>query len=147
MSLLSHLVASARRRLAVGGQPLRFLIAGGINTVFGLSFYPLLLWSVPQLHRQYMLGLVIAQGVSLSFAFTVYKLTVFRTRGALLREFSRFLPFYLVNYAINWATLPLLVRGAGLDPIVAQFGFTVVLIVGSYLWHSRVTFRPKAPAR
>ena len=27
------------------------------------------------------------------------------------------------------------------SPAIAQIGFTVVLIVGSWFWHSRVTFR------
>jgi len=122
-------------------RPLRFLVAGAANTAFGLSIYPLLLWSSDTLQRHYMLALLIAQAVSLCFAFTTYKLGVFRTRGNLLREFASFCSFYLFNYAANWAALPLLVEIAGLPPIVAQLGFTAVLIMGSWFWHNHVTFR------
>jgi putative flippase GtrA len=125
------------------GKPLRFLMVGGVNTAFGLAFYPLLLWAVPPLATHYMVALGIAQLVCLCFAFTTYKLAVFRTRGNLLREFGTFASFYLANYAANWAALPLLVELCGVPPIIAQTGFTLVLIVGSWFWHNRVTFRER----
>ena len=124
-------------------RPLRFLVAGGINTALGLAFYPLLLWAVPWLRTHYMVALAVAQAVCLCFAFTLHKLAVFRTRGNMLREFAHFASFYLFNYAVKWAALPLLVEGAEVPPAVAQTGFTLALIVGSYFWHSRVTFRPR----
>ncbi|WP_213979042.1 GtrA family protein [Sphingomonas sp. dw_22] len=123
-----------------GGRPLRFAAAGAANTVFGLAIYPLLLWSAPLLHTHYLVALGIAQAVSLCFAFTTYKLGVFRTRGNIAREFGAFSSFYLFNYAANWAALPLLVELAAIPPVLAQLGFTAVLIVGSYFWHSRVSF-------
>lgn len=131
-------------RIVIAGgarRPLRFLVAGAANTAFGLAIYPLLLWSSPILHRHYLIALGIAQAISLCFAFTTYKLGVFRTRGNILREFGTFSSFYLLNYAANWATLPLLVEVAGLPPVLAQLGFTAVLIVGSWFWHNHVTFR------
>ena len=121
-------------------RPLRFLAAGAANTAFGLAIYPLLLWSTPLLRTHYLLALGIAQAVSLCFAFATYKLGVFRTRGNLAREFGAFSSFYLFNYAANWAALPLLVELAGVPPVLAQLGFTALLIVGSYFWHSRVSF-------
>lgn len=122
-------------------RPLRFLIAGAANTAFGLAFYPLLLWQVPLLHRHYLVALGISQAVCLCFAFATYKLGVFRTRGGMAREFGLFSGFYLFNYAANWAALPLLVEVAAIPPIIAQTGFTCLLIAGSWIWHSRVTFR------
>jgi putative flippase GtrA len=122
-------------------RPLRFMLAGAANTAFGLAIYPLLLWSVPVLHTHYLIALGIAQAISLCFAFATYKIGVFRTRGNIAREFGTFSSFYLFNYAANWAVLPLLVELGGIPPIVAQLGFTAVLILGSWFWHSRVTFR------
>jgi putative flippase GtrA len=122
-------------------KPLRFLIAGALNTLVGLSFYPMLMWGVPGLHKHYMLALLIAQVLCLCFAFATYKVGVFRTHGNLAREFRNFSTYYLFNYAANWVALPLLVEFADLSPILAQFGFTLILIGGSWLWHSRVTFR------
>lgn len=123
------------------GRPLRFLIAGGVNTVVGLAFYPLLLWSVPVLRTHYLLGLAISQAVCLCFAYVTYKIGVFRTRGNVPREFVRFASYYVLNYAANWLALPLLVEAGGVPPIIAQSAFTLFLIVGSYFWHSRLTFK------
>ena len=133
---------SLTRNFAARRTQLRFIAAGGVNTLFGLAIYPLLLWGFEPLHRRYMLGLVIAQALSLCVAFAVYKLTVFRTRSGALGEFARFLPFYLAVYAINWLALPLLVDALRIDPIVAQFAFSLLAMAGSYVWHSRITFRP-----
>lgn len=133
---------SLTRNFAATRTQVRFVLAGGVNTLFGLAIYPLLLWLVEPLHRRYMLGLVVAQALSLCVAFAVYKLTVFRTRSGALGEFARFLPFYLAVYAINWLALPLLVDAMRLDPVVAQFGFSIVAMIGGYAWHSRITFRP-----
>jgi len=138
---IDSLVRLAHRRWLVNGKQIRFVVAGGVNTLFGLATYPLLLWASSTLHTHYMLGLVIAQALSLCFAFTIYKFTVFRTRHGSMGEFSRFLPFYLVNYAVNWLALPLIVGVARIDPIIAQVAFSIILVFGSYFWHSRITFR------
>ena len=125
-----------------GGRPLRFLFVGGINTAFGMAVYPGLQWTFPPLVRHYLIALLIAQGVSLVFAYTTQKLWVFRTRGNVAAEFARFCTFYLGIYGVNWAVLPLLVEVVGLRPWVAQLGFVAATVVGSWLFHSRLTFRP-----
>ena len=128
------------------GRPLRFALAGAANTVFGVAIYPLLLWSDPWLHAHYLVALGIAQAISLCFAFATHKLGVFRTRGKVMREFGAFASFYLFNYAANWLALPLLVELGGVPPVLAQLGFTAFLIVASWFWHSRVTFRVGIPS-
>ncbi len=125
-------------------RPLRFIAGGAINTAFGLAIYPLLLWSSDTLRTHYLLALGIAQISSLCFAFMVYKLGVFRTRGRVLSEFRRFASFYLINYALNWVALPLLVEVGRIDPVIAQLGFSLLVIIGSYFWHNHYTFRRPA---
>src|SRR6185503_12011839 len=90
---------SARMRDASGRRPFRYLVAAGMNTAFGLAIYPALLWTLPWLRVHYMVGLFIAQAVSLCFAYSSYKLGVFQTRGGYARELTAFLSFYGVNYA------------------------------------------------
>ncbi len=119
---------------------LRFLIVGGINTMFGLTLYPAMLYFSTTLHRHYMIALGIAQVVSLCFAFVMYKLTVFRTRSNIAREAGSFVSFYAVTYTINWLALPILVESLHIAPSIAQFGFGVLMTAASYLWHNRVTF-------
>lgn len=142
---MHRIVGAASSLVARGGKPLRFLMVGGLNTAFGLTIYPVLLWSVPWLRIHYMVALLMAQAVATLFAFTTYKLLVFQTQGRTGRELVRFLVFYLANYAVNWAALPLLVEVAHLPPIIAQVGFTFTLAVLSWFWHNRVTFAAMPP--
>ena len=129
--------------LARHEKQVRFLVAAGVNTAFGLSIYPVLLLSFTALNRHYLLALAIAQLLSLSFAFAVYKLGVFRTQAGIVGEFGRFASFYLFHYAANWIALPVLVEAAGIPPIIAQVGFSLVLMASSWFWHSRITFKSR----
>ncbi len=123
-------------------RPLRFAMAGAVNTAFGIALYPALMWTVPGLARHYLAALLVAQTIGLCFGFATHKLGVFRTgTRESWREFGAFAAFYLVNYAANWAVLPILVEAAHVPPVMAQTVFTPVLIAGSWFWHTHVTFR------
>lgn len=135
-----------RARLRENGRPLRYLVAGGLNTLFGLGFYPALLWFSPWLARHYMTALVLSQVVCVLFAFTTYKIGVFRGGGSVVRQLGMFSTFYYAVFAVNLVALPLLVQGLGVRPIPAQLGFSIVTLVGSYFWHSAVTFRARTRA-
>ncbi|HET9813018.1 MAG TPA: GtrA family protein [Sphingomicrobium sp.] len=135
--------ASAASPSGTARRPLRYLAAAGLNTIFGLAIYPVLLWTFPPLQRHYLVALLIAQAISLCFAYANYKIGVFQTRGQYAREITAFASFYLVNYAANWAALPLLVEVVKLSPIVAQLLFSLIIVFGSYFWHSRVTFKDR----
>jgi putative flippase GtrA len=119
----------------------RFVVVGGVNTLVGLGVYPLLLWALRPAGVGYMGVLPISQAVCLVFAYATQKLFVFGTRGNIAREFVRFASYYLGIYALNWAALPFLVEIVGIRPIVAQLGFTILTVIGSYIFHSRLTFR------
>jgi putative flippase GtrA len=106
-----------------------------------LAIFPALLWSSNWLEDHYMVALLIAQATSTLFAFAAYRIGVFRAKGRMARQFGLFSSFYLFNYVLNWAALPLLVEVVGIDPVIAQLGFAGIVMVGSYFWHSRVTFR------
>ena len=127
--------------MARNSRPIRFIAAGAMNTAFGLAIYPILLRSSDTLHRHYLVALGIAQVTSLCFAFGIYKWAVFRTRANLFREIWTFASFYVFNYALNWIVLPVLVEVVRIPPMIAQFSFSLVVMVGSYFWHSRLTFR------
>lgn len=127
-------------------RPLRFLIVGGINTAFGLAVYPALLFALRPFGIGYMGALLIAQAVSLVFAYTLQKVWVFRTRGDVMREFGRFSSFYLAVFALNWVALPFLVEVVHLVPWLAQLGFALLTVAGSYVFHTRLTFRAREQA-
>jgi putative flippase GtrA len=122
-------------------QKLRFLISGGINVVAGLAVFPALVWLSPFLEANYILALCVAQVICVMFAYLNYKTLVFRTRGNYLSEFAKFSSFYVSSFGINLVALPFLVEVIGLPLVPAQIGFMLVMTVGSYFWHARVTFR------
>jgi putative flippase GtrA len=139
--------ADAPASVVDAGRPLRYLVAAGINTAFGLAIFPLLVWSSAWLAEHYLVALLIAQGSSLLFAFSTYRFGVFRADGAVGKQFGLFSSFYLFNYAANWAALPFLVEVVGINLIIAQLGFALVLMIGSYFWHSKVTFKTSESER
>jgi len=139
------LLEKLKERLKGHERPLRFLIAGGINTLMGLTIFPLIVWLSPWMNKNYMVALVLAQVICTVSAFLIYRSGVFSASGrSLWKEFSVFCSFYLVNYAVNWVALPILVRIGKISPIYAQSFFVIIVMVGSYFWHSRMTFRKSA---
>lgn len=122
-------------------------MAGGLNTLVGTSAYPLLLWASPWFRVHYLLALLVVQVFCLCFAFLTYKFGVFRTQNNIFHEFWRFSSFYLVHYAANWVALPLLVEVGHVQPVIAQVGFGLFVIVGSYFWHSQISFKSRPSAK
>ena len=137
------------RRSAIGarvsrlsGRPIRYVIAGGLNTVVGFAAYPVLLWSSGWFRQHYLLALLVVQVSCVLFAFTTYKVGVFRSRGNLIGDFVRFTSYYATILGVNWAVLPFFVEVVGVKPIVTQTVFNLLVVVFGYFWHSNVTFKP-----
>lgn len=139
--MLKAPLAKAIGHLRTHETKLRFLVAGGLNTVFGLSIFPALMWTLGPMGWNYIEVLILCQVVSVCFAYGTNKLLVFKTSGNYLAEFLKFSSFYIMNFVINIAILPILVEFLRLSPVVAQTIFVVVVVCTSYLWHSRFTFR------
>lgn len=138
------MVVTRARALAVRRErELRYLLAGGFNTAFGLTIYPLLLWTI--MRGRPDSALLLSQAVSLVVAFTTYKLGVFRTNGFSFGELFRFSGFYVVNFAINWLFYLPLVKLLDLNPVVVQTIFVMLAVIASWFWHNRITFRSSRP--
>ncbi len=120
---------------------IRFLLAGGVNTVQGLANYPILYLLLSPLHVHYLVILVISQSLSITFSFITNKFFVFRTTGKHLQECGKFISFHVIHLVTNLTVLPLLVELANMNPAWAQVCYSVVVIITSYFWHSRITFR------
>ncbi len=131
------------------GQVFRYLVVGGLNTLFGYSTFAglnyLLTGRVPY---AYMVASVLSSVVSISFAFVGYKFFVFRTKGNFLREYLRTYVVYGSSTLVGLALLPGLVFALGflihrplLVPYVAQAIAMVVVVIGSFLGHKKFSFR------
>jgi putative flippase GtrA len=116
-------------------------LVGGLNTVFGLAAYPIIYFLTKSSGLGYLWDLVISQVICVMFAFFTHKTLVFKTKGNYLKEFRKFISFHASIFAINLIVLPVLVERLGWPPVVAQTSFSMLVIVSSYFWYSRVTFK------
>jgi putative flippase GtrA len=133
---LAHLLADRR---------IRFVITGGINTLFGFACF-VAYQNTVGVRWGYMWALLLAHVTSVLFAFTTHRRLVFRVTGSLLRDLWRFESVYLAAIGLNAVLLPLAVEVAHLPVIVAQAFITVVNAVVSWLGHSRFSFRRRVGA-
>ena len=149
-------------------QPLRFLLAGVWNTLFGYGCFVAaeailaLAIAAPALRAD--AAVVVSNVFAVPMAFLVYKRFVFRTGGeAWRRELPRFFAVYAATFCANLFLLPsalillpldrVVIAGRavlapmGLAPIlnaarVGQILCLIVLAVASYVAHRSFSFRP-----
>lgn len=126
----------------------RFLLAGIVNTSVGLAAYPLLYLILEPIGVGYVVVLVIAQLICITFSFLTNKYFVFKSKGDLRGEYVKFFSFHGLYFLINLIALPALVELTQLNPMIAQTIFSIFIIVTSYFWHNAVTFKvPKDALR
>lgn len=119
---------------------IRFLLAGGLNTVVGLAMYPVLYFVLVRRGLNYMTILLISQSLCIVFAYITNKYFVFRTDGHYITEFIKFTTFHMGYLLLNLAALPAMVEWLHMNPVIAQTLFAILVIVSSYFWHSSITF-------
>lgn len=122
-------------------KKVRFLIAGGINTAVGLSTYPIVYILLKPFGIGYIKALFLASIISVSFSFFTSKYYVFKTKGNIKKEYTKFFMFYSFYLALNVICLPFMVEVLKLTPIIAQTLFSIAIIITSYFWHNFITFK------
>lgn len=125
------------------GRKVRFLLAGALNTLVGLFAYPVLFFALKSFEVGYLKILVISQVVCIAFSYLTNKFFVFKTKGNFSREILKFVSFHGIYFVINVVVLWLLVDQIKLSPVWSQLGFAGLVIVTSYIWHSKITFKHK----
>ncbi len=121
-------------------QEVRYLIAGGWNTLFGYVVY-----AVPYFffhgRIHYMVIAVVANPVAITMAYATHKLFVFRTKGNVLREYLKFYGVYGVITILGLLALPFCVEVLRMSPYVAPLLIIGVSVVVSYFGHKYFSFR------
>jgi putative flippase GtrA len=150
-------IAKTSRRLAEM-QSVRFVVVGGLNTVFGVidSFVLLkvLLWLRPDEPKTMgTVAMAASSVINIAFSFLTYKWLVFRTKRNYLKEYLRSLTIYLPSLALNTLLVaPLaaaLKRWTGREHTSVYAAMGIILtatIVFSFFGHKRVTFRQNGNA-
>lgn len=118
-------------------QPVRYLaVAGGVILLY-LGLYS----GGVLLGVHYFFSILIAQFITISVAFPLYRTVVFDSTGRILTDFVRFLSVWTTGAIAGIVATPLLVEVARIDPITAQVMAVVVVGVGSFLAHKFFSFR------
>lgn len=123
-------------------KKVRFLMAGGFNTIIGLSVYPALYILLSKFGFGYIEILIPAQIIAITFSFVTNKYFVFKTIGNLKAEYLKFIVFHGIYFFLNLIFLPFFVEIFGMSPILSQIIFSIFVIMLSYSWHTYITFKP-----
>jgi putative flippase GtrA len=131
-----------------GRQWLRYLTVGACNTLFGYGCFALFTMLLsPLMGYGYIVASLLANLLSITFAFLGYKWFVFKTDGNYLREWIRCLGVYATSIVLSIAALPFVVvivgRQLGRDqntPYIAGAIVLVFSIVFSFFGHRRISF-------
>jgi len=120
-------------------EKIAYLIAGGWNTLFGYVAFAVL-WALFGEATSYAVVLVAAYVVSTLNAYLSYRVFVFRSTADVRHEFPRFLVVYAATLVANLIAFPALVGWFSMNPYVAQAGFTVIVVIASYVGNRYFAF-------
>jgi len=121
-------------------QFILYLLVGGWNTVFGIAVYAgLYHWLGNSVH--YLILLIPSNILAITNAFACYKLFVFKTKGNVLREYSRCYVVYGGMMLVGAALMFGLVDGLHLPPVIANCACVAVTTIISYFAHRDFSFK------
>src|SRR5438876_9460469 len=126
------------------GRPLRFLLVGGWNTLFGIASFAALWHLTRPIELHYVWVAIIANLVAVTVAFVAYKLFVFRTSGNVLHEYLRFWASYAFLIGAQFAGLAFCVSVLHIQPVIANVLVVAASVAVSWVLHNRFTFRRRA---
>ena len=130
--------------LALRNKKFRFLLVGGINTLWGVVSFPVFYVLLERFGFHYIVILTLAYFFNTVFAYTMQKLFVFRTEGNAFKEFLKFGSLQIAFYLTNVLVLPVFVELFKVQPMIAQTAFALTLAVISFIFHDKVTFKQKS---
>ncbi len=116
-----------------GMRLVRFLVVGGVNTVFGYSIFAI----TYLLSDSYIAALIVSVLIGVTFNFFSIGSVVFRNLAG--RRFVLFCLNYAVAFAANYLMLEALVA-VGMNPLVAQVICLPPFITISYGLNARFVF-------
>ena len=130
------------KKIYTNSRIARFGFYGSINTLLGFITYPILYFYFNQT-LSYMEILYISFFICTHYAFLTTKYYVFKSNESFMSEYFRYMMFHFLMLAINSLYLPVFVEILSIHPSVSQIIFNFILISVSYLWHLKVTSKPK----
>jgi putative flippase GtrA len=116
-----------------------YLVVGAWNTAFGYAEWALLQFLLhDRLH--YLAILVLAWPIAVLNAYVCYRRFVFRSSRSVRQELPRFSLVYFGTLIAGLAALPFLLRTLPFNIYLIQAGYTVVVVILSYVAHRFFSF-------
>lgn len=119
---------------------LRFVVVGAFNTGVGLLCFPILYLALGR-RLPYLALVVVSFVLAVTSAFFTHRWIVFRAGGPVLPQYLRFAAGQMGLLGVSLLGMALLVGHLGVPPLVAQPALSLTMVVLSFAWNSRVTFR------
>lgn len=130
---------------------LKYLLVGGMNTVFGYGVYALFVWILAgKFAASYMVASIVSQIAGVTFSYATYKIFVFKTKGNVWAEYLKCWSVYGAASLICVAVLPVFVIGfewilptdfQKYAPYLGGLSVTGITVLFSFFGHSKITFR------
>jgi len=124
-------------------RQLRFVAVGVWNTIFAYGVWASLQFLLGA-RLDYLVILVLAWPIAVLNAFVCQRRLVFRSTGPIRTELPRFSTVYVASLAASLVLLPILLQVLPFNIYVIQAGFTVAVVILSYLAHRSFSFGTKS---
>ena len=121
-------------------QPLRFLIVGAWNFVFGYFAFAGLYWAMNGRWPDWLIS-TIAAILGITMSFLTHRFITYRSHGCWWREYLRFYVVYGGQSILNVFLIWILVTQLELNAYIVQLSISVALTVVSYWAHKHYSFK------
>ena len=121
-------------------QPLRFLIVGAWNFVFGYFAFAGLYWVMNGRWPDWLISTVAAV-LGITVSFITHRFITYRSHGCWWREYLRFYVVYGGQSILNVFLIWILVTQLKLNAYIVQLAISVTLTVVSYWAHKYYSFK------
>ena len=121
-------------------RPLRFLIVGVWNFIFGYAVFAGLYWALNGIWPDWLVSSVAAiLGITMSFL--THRFITYRSHGCWWREYLRFYVVYGGQSLLNVFLIWLLVTRLKLNAYIVQLAISTALTLASYWAHKYYSFK------
>lgn len=123
-----------------GNMPLRFLIIGGWNFVFGYGQFAFFWWWLNGCWPDLLIYVMTAV-IGITHSFVTHRWFTYESHGVWWREYLRFYVVYGVQQLISIAALLVFVTWLGFNAYLMSLLVTVFITFGSYWGHKYYSFK------
>ena len=118
---------------------LRYVVIGPLNTLFGFGVYTIIMVFTPV--SLYLFALTLATFISGCESYLTQRKFVWKSTANTLIEFVKFWTVLLTQFTLNSILLFVCVEFFNMDPLRTQYILGSILIVFTFIFHRRWTFR------